>query len=109
MAGHLSQAGGQLRSASRNSQRRPSLSLCDDQFPCAFQYVLEAVLKTLAQFFQQDTGCFGLGQNVNFNCQYRINPDYDDNYIYTSECNGKCVMPWTPLLRPMRHPWRVLK
>src|SRR5215813_11594451 len=40
MAGHLSQAGGQLRSASRNSQRRPSLSLCDDQFPCAFQYVL---------------------------------------------------------------------
>ena len=54
---------------------------------------LEAVLKILAQSFQQDTGCFGLMHSVDFNRQYRINPGSDDDHVYPNECNGKRVMP----------------
>jgi len=40
MARHLSQTRDQLRSASGDSQRRSSIGLFNDQFPCDFQYVL---------------------------------------------------------------------
>src|SRR5215475_12153384 len=70
MAGHLSQAGGQLRSASRNSQRRPSLSLCDDQFPCAFQYVLAL---TRYEFYRRGDRTPSMGHGMG-GCMYPITP-----------------------------------
>ena len=77
--------------------------------PTATSGLLEAILNILTQSFQPDTGCFGWGHDVNFNRQCRINSDHDDNQTYPNDCNGKRVIPGTPLLRPVRRPWRVLK
>jgi len=89
MARHLSQTRDQLRPASRDSQRWPSIGLFNDQFPCDFQYVLALTRYEFIQKSRQQ----GLFKNLletldaNLNRVSGIDPDHPE------ESSGRVVLP----------------